>query len=137
VPSAAASVAFLRATIPAAHPSAQILGEERMGAGVAVTPDQLLTAHYLVLGATETETVGLDGKSRPASRVTVDHDSGLALLTVEGAGFEPARLAGERTQPGDAVFMSPAPATRAPRRRARLVRRPVRGVLGVCWTRRS
>ena len=34
-------MAFLRATIPASHPSAQILGEERMGAGVAVTPDQV------------------------------------------------------------------------------------------------
>ena len=99
-------MAFLRATIPAAHPSAQILGEERMGAGVAVTPDQLLTAHYLVLGAAATETVGLDGKSRPASRVSLDHDSGLALLTVDGAGFEPARLAGdEDLRPGDPVFM--------------------------------
>jgi len=99
-------VAFLRTTIPAGHPSAQILGEERMGAGVAVTPDQLLTVGYLVLGAAETETVGIDGKPRPVSRVSLDHDSGLALLTVEGAGFEPARLAGdEEPRPGDPVFM--------------------------------
>jgi len=99
-------VAFLRATIPASHPSAQILGEERMGAAVAVTPDQLVTVNYLVLGATETETVGLDGRSRPVSRVSLDHDSGLALLTVDGAGFEPARLAeGEDLRPGDPVFM--------------------------------
>jgi S1-C subfamily serine protease len=99
-------VAFLRATIPAGHPSARILGEERMGAGVAVTPDHLLTAHYLVLGADATETVGLDGRSRPVSRVSLDHDSGLALLTVEGAGFEPARLAGdEDLRRGDPVFI--------------------------------
>jgi len=77
-----------------------------MGAGIAVTPDQLLTANYLVLGASETETVGLDGKTRPVSRISLDHDSGLALLTVEGAGFEPARLAeGEAPRPGDPVFM--------------------------------
>jgi S1-C subfamily serine protease len=99
-------VAFLRATIPATHPSAQILGEERMGAGVAVSPEQLLTAHYLVLGASATETEGIDGRARPVSRVSLDHDSGLALLTVEGAGFEPAPLAGgDELKPGDPVFM--------------------------------
>ena len=97
---------FLRASIPAEHPSAQILGEERMGAGVAVAPDQILTAHYLVLGASRAEVVGLDGRTRPVGRISLDHDSGLALLTVEGAGFEPARLVEEEElQPGDAVFM--------------------------------
>jgi S1-C subfamily serine protease len=96
----------VRATIPATHPSAQILGEERMGAGIAVTPEQLLTVSYLVLGASETETVGLDGRTRPVSRISVDHESGLALLTVEGADFEPARLAdGDLPRRGDPVFM--------------------------------
>src|SRR6202007_1631429 len=33
---AVASLAFLRSEIPASHPSAAVLGEERMGAGVAV-----------------------------------------------------------------------------------------------------
>jgi S1-C subfamily serine protease len=99
-------VAFLRAEIPAAHPSAQILGEERMGAGVAISPDQLLTAHYLVLGAAHAEVVGLDGRARTVERVSLDHDSGLALLTVPGAGLEPARLStDERLQPGDPVFL--------------------------------
>jgi serine protease Do len=99
-------VAFLRAEIPAEHPSASILGEERMGAGVAVTAEHLLTAHYLVIGASRVEVVGLDGRSRPAARTSLDHDSGLALLTVEGAGFEPARLSGdEALHPGDPVFM--------------------------------
>jgi serine protease Do len=77
-----------------------------MGAGIAVTPEQLLTVNYLVLGASETETVGLDGRTRPVSRISLDHDSGLALLTVEGAGFEPARLAeAVPPRPGDPVFM--------------------------------
>ena len=97
---------FLRASIPAEHPSAQILGEERTGAGVAVTPEQVLTAHYLVLGASKAEVTGLDDRTRPVGRTSLDHDSGLALLTVEGAGFEPARLAEEEElQPGDPVFM--------------------------------
>jgi serine protease Do len=99
-------VVFLRSTIPAEHPSAAILGEERMGAGVAVTPEQVLTAHYLVLGASNAEVVGLDGRERGVDRLSVDHDSGLALLTVEGAGFEPARLRGdEEMAPGDPAFL--------------------------------
>jgi S1-C subfamily serine protease len=98
-------VAFLRAEIPAKHPSAAVLGEERMGAGVAVTPEHLLTAHYLVLGASRVEVTGLDGRARPAGRVSLDHDSGLALLTVEGAAFEAARLSDEELQAGDPVFM--------------------------------
>jgi S1-C subfamily serine protease len=99
-------VAFLRAAIPVKHPSASVLGEERMGAGVAVTSEHLLTAHYLVLGASRVEVTGLDGKARPAARASLDHGSGLALLTVEGAAFEPARLSGEEElRPGDPVFM--------------------------------
>jgi len=99
-------VVFLRASIPAEHPSASILGEERTGAGVAVTPEQVLTAHYLVLGASSAEVVGLDGRERRIERASIDHESGLALLTVEGARFEPARLrAEEDLAPGDPVFL--------------------------------
>jgi serine protease Do len=99
-------VAFLRAEVPAAHPSAPILGEQRAGAGVAVAPDRVLTAHYLVVGASSVEVTGLDARPRRVSRVSLDHDSGLALLTVEGADFEPARLGGgEELHPGDPVFL--------------------------------
>ena len=52
------SVVFLRSEIPEAHPSAAVLGTERMGAGVAVGPRQVLTAHYLVLGASQAVVVG-------------------------------------------------------------------------------
>jgi S1-C subfamily serine protease len=99
-------VVFLRAEIPAAHPSAQVLGEERMGSGVAVSPETVLTAHYLVLGASAAEVEGIDGRSRAVTRVSLDHESGLALLTAEGAGFEPARLGGEEElRRGDPVFV--------------------------------
>ena len=99
-------MAFLRAEVPAEHPSAAILGEERLGASVAVAADRVLTAHYLVLGARKAEVTGIDGKARAVTGVSLDHDSGLALLTVEGAGFEPARLAGEEElRPGDPVFL--------------------------------
>jgi len=98
-------VVFLRAEIPAEHPSASILGEERMGAGVAVAPDRVLTAHYLVLGAARAEVVGLDGRAHAVDRIALDHESGLALLTAEGAGLQPAALSDEELRPGVPVFL--------------------------------
>ena len=58
------TVAFLRSEIPRAHPSAAVLGQERLGSAVAVEDDRLLTAHYLVLGASRVELTGADGRSR-------------------------------------------------------------------------
>jgi S1-C subfamily serine protease len=77
-----------------------------MGAGVAVGPDRVLTAHYLVLGATNVDVAGADGKSRAVSRVSLDHETGLALLFLEGLGLKPATLASARTvTPGQPVFL--------------------------------
>ena len=56
------------AEIPAAHPSAAILGEERMGAGVAVGADRVLTAHYLVLGASRRRGAPASTAGRATSR---------------------------------------------------------------------
>jgi putative serine protease PepD len=97
---------YLRAEIPAQHPSATILGEERMGAGVAISGEHVLTAHYLVLGASRVELVGLDGRTRDVRRIALDHESGLALLTSGRGDLEPARLGGDRElRPGEAVFL--------------------------------
>jgi S1-C subfamily serine protease len=97
-------VVYLRAQIPERHPSSAILGEERSGAGIVVGPGQVLTASYLVLGASEIATVGLDGRTREASQVSIDHESGLALLTLESPDLEAARI-GHRVHPGDPVFL--------------------------------
>ena len=99
------SVVFLRSQIPARHPSAAVLGEERMGAGVAIDAGRVLTAHYLVLGASRVELTGADGKSREVRRTRVDHESGLALLTLGGPALRPARLAPRRVAPGLPVFL--------------------------------
>jgi serine protease Do len=99
------SLVFVRAEIPARHPSASILGEERMGSGVAAAPDVVITAHYLVLGATRIQLVGADGHRRTVKHRAVDHDSGLAALSLEGAPLRPATVAEERAQPGMPVFM--------------------------------
>jgi S1-C subfamily serine protease len=103
--SAAASLVFLRTEIPRKHPSAGVLGEARMGAGVAVAPDRVLTAHYLVLGASKVEVTGVDGRPRSVRRVSVDHDSGLALLALEGEPLRPATLSSEPVRPGLPVFL--------------------------------
>jgi S1-C subfamily serine protease len=107
------SLVYLRSEIPARHPSAAILGEERMGAGVAVASDRVLTAHYLVLGASEVHLAGVDGQPRRVSRVAVDHETGLALLSVEGPPLRPARLGeGETSRPGRPVFLLTCDVTR-------------------------
>src|SRR4029450_8854521 len=89
---AAASLVFLRTEIPRRHPSAAVLGEARMGAGVAVAPDRVLTAHYLVLGASKAEVTGVDGRPRTVARISLDHESGLALLALDGHALRTAGL---------------------------------------------
>ncbi|MFI5007420.1 MAG: S1C family serine protease [Solirubrobacterales bacterium] len=100
-----ASLAFLRSEIPSAHPSAAVLGEERMGAGVAVAPDAVLTAHYLVLGAERTQVTGADGRPRAVRRMALDHESGLALLSIDGPPLRPAPLSERPAVPGEPVFL--------------------------------
>lgn len=76
-----------------------------MGAGVAVSPNRVLTAHYLVLGASRVEVTALDGRVNPTAGVAVDHESGLALLTVERSDLEPARISTEKARLGQPVFL--------------------------------
>jgi S1-C subfamily serine protease len=107
------SVVFLESRIPASHPSAAILGAERLGTGVAVGPSHVLTAHYLVLGASKVEVTGVDGRTRAVRRVNLDHETGLALLLVEGPDLRPATLGmGDEARPGLPVFLLSCTSTR-------------------------
>lgn len=100
------STAFVRSRVPRRHPSAAVLGEERMGAAVAVGPHHVLTAHYLVMGASSVQLAGADGRPRDVRRFRVDHETGLALLTVEGPALRPARLREhDAVSPGEPVFL--------------------------------
>lgn len=84
-----------------------------MGAGVAVGQDRVLTAHYLVLGASEVQCTGVDGRPRSVTGVAVDHETGLALLTLAGPVLRPATLGqGEDSSPGQPVFLLTFDATR-------------------------
>lgn len=102
---AAPSVVFLRARIPASHPTAAILGDERLGSGVAVEPQRVLTAHYLVMGAARIELHDSDGRERPVEGVTVDHDTGLALLRTGGPPLRPVATIERSAAPGLPVFL--------------------------------
>jgi serine protease DegQ len=97
---------FVRSEARAGHASIEILGEERMGTGVAVGPHRILTAHYVVIGAESTEVVDAHGRSHAVRKARIDHESGLALLTVDGPELPPAALgAGDGTRPGQNVFL--------------------------------
>jgi S1-C subfamily serine protease len=71
----------IHARVPEQHPSAQILGQDRMGTGsVLDNQGHILTVNYIVLGA-ETITVAfMNGREFPAKIVGRDFDSGLALI---------------------------------------------------------
>jgi S1-C subfamily serine protease len=77
------STVHVRAQIPAAHASAQLLGTERMGSGVVVGADGLiLTVNYVVLGAEQVTVTLLDRRTAVARVVRQDFASGLALLQI-------------------------------------------------------
>jgi S1-C subfamily serine protease len=105
------SVVFLRSEVPPSHPSTAMLGTERMGTGVAVEEDRILTAHYLVLGAASVEVSGFDGRPRTVRRMQIDHESGLAVLILDGPPLPPARTSDD-PRPGLPVFLMSCTAER-------------------------
>jgi S1-C subfamily serine protease len=77
------STVHLQAQIPETHPSARILGTERMGSGMVVDPDGLvLTVNYVVLGAEQVKVTLLDQRSYVAEVVRHDFASGLAVVRI-------------------------------------------------------
>ncbi len=83
-----------------------MLGDERMGVGVAVTPRAVLTAHYLVMGASSVHVGAFDGRERTVREAAVDHETGLALLHLDGPDLRPTPLAPTgRLAAGDPVFL--------------------------------
>jgi S1-C subfamily serine protease len=80
--------AHVAARVAAAHPSARILGTERMGSAVVVeSRGLLLTVNYVVMGARRLRVTLTDGRRLDARVVAQDFDSGLALLRVTATGL--------------------------------------------------
>jgi len=83
----------LRAEVPEEHPSAQILGTERLGSGVVIDPAGLiLTVNYVVLGARSLEVTLLDDTTREGKVVAQDFATGLAVIDIGGRGLAAVSL---------------------------------------------
>jgi S1-C subfamily serine protease len=99
------SVVNIHATVPRQHPSARILGDERMGSGLVVDAAGLiLTVNYVVMGASVIDVAPLKGRRTRAEVVAQDFDVGLAVLRVKRQGLPPAPLGAARPpERGDPV----------------------------------
>jgi S1-C subfamily serine protease len=85
------SVVSLHATVPRNHPSARLLGNDRMGSGVIVDPAGLiLTVTYVVMGAQTVEVAFVKGRRARAEVIAQDFETGLALLRVKRQGLPAA-----------------------------------------------
>jgi S1-C subfamily serine protease len=107
------SVVNLHATVPRDHPSASILGDERMGSGVIVDEAGLiLTVNYVVMGAHTVQVSFLKGRRAKAEVVALDFETGLALVRIKRQGLKPAVLAAtESLERGAAVVAVGSTAT--------------------------
>ncbi len=100
------STVGIRATIPADHPSAQILGTERMGSGTLVESGLLLTANYIPVGAEKIEVAFFDQRTGTAELVAQDFHSGLSVLRVSDPAYPAVRLRhSDKVRPGQEVFI--------------------------------
>jgi S1-C subfamily serine protease len=70
----------LQTEIPAEHPSAQILGTERLGSGVVVDPNLILTVNYVVLGARHVDVTFLDDTHVRGTIAAQDFATGIAVV---------------------------------------------------------
>ena len=88
------TVVCLQATVPRDHPSAAILGQERMGSGVVVDESGLiLTVNYVVMGAQTVHVSFLKGRRTKGEVIAQDFETGLALVRVKRQGLRVAALA--------------------------------------------
>jgi S1-C subfamily serine protease len=100
------TVVNLYAAVPRDHPSAAVLGEERMGSGVIVDDTGLiLTVNYVVMGAQTVQVSFLKGRRVKAEVIAQDFETGLALVRVKRQGLRPAVLEStERLERGTPVI---------------------------------
>lgn len=101
------STVNLHVTVPQRHPSAPILGTERMGSGTVIdATGYILTVNYVVIGASSIQVRLLDNSQYEADIAAQDFASGLAVLKVPVSGL-PALplLASTNLQLGDEVFL--------------------------------
>jgi len=82
------TVVHIKATIAPEHPSARLLGVERMGSGTLIDSSGLiLTVNYIVLGAREVTVTLLDQQEYTGHVVAHDFRSGLGLVRIATTGL--------------------------------------------------
>jgi S1-C subfamily serine protease len=75
----------IRSVTPQRHPSARILGTERMGSGAIIDAEgHVLTVGYIVMGARTIEITLPDQRQFPATLLFQDFESGIAILQTLG-----------------------------------------------------
>lgn len=101
------TVVHVHTEVPAEHPSARILGEERFGSGTVIDPSGLiLTVNYVVMGGENIQVSFVQGRRAKAEIVAQDFDVGLALLKVKRQGLQAAEGgASEEIECGEPVFV--------------------------------
>ncbi len=77
------------AEIPASHPSAPLLGTNRLGSGTVVAPDVVLTVGYATIGASRVRVTDVEGHSSKAEVVAQDFATGIAVLRSELPALTP------------------------------------------------
>lgn len=89
------------------HPSARILGDERMGSGTVIDPAGLiLTVNYVVMGGETIQVSFTQGRRVKAEIAAQDFDAGLALLKVKRQGLQVAQMGqSEGIDRGTPVFV--------------------------------
>jgi S1-C subfamily serine protease len=85
----------LRVLVDPEHPSAAVLGTERLGSGTVINADGLvLTVNYVVLGASSIEVTLCDGRQYAGETVAHDFFTGLAALRIPGGPHASAQADG-------------------------------------------
>jgi S1-C subfamily serine protease len=83
----------LKTEVPEDHPSAQILGTQRLGTGVVIDPAGLiLTVNYVVLGARALEVTLLDDTRAAGKVVAQDFPTGIAVVEIDATPLAALRL---------------------------------------------
>ncbi len=102
-----APTVHLRTEIPESHASAGILGTERMGTGTLVgASGVIVTAHYVLIGASRVEVVWGDGTAVAGQVAAVDHESGLGAVMVGTAPVHGLSIAPpDEIAPGQELFV--------------------------------
>lgn len=82
------AIVSIHSSIPQRHPSARILGTERMGSGSIIDAEgHILTVGYVVMGARTIRVTLHDQRQLPATLICQDFESGIAILQASGSDF--------------------------------------------------